>query len=117
MSNINDNKNDSIIEGLTGFSIKEFVIIIAVAYLSILTLPAVVASLNLPPLIVVVGVMCIQYLLLYFVGKNHESSILKTMTSNGFLGWLMWLALVCMLMLPVIHLITLSGIISINQSL
>lgn len=109
MSNKNDNKNDSILEGLTGFSIKEFVIIIIVAYLSVLTLPGVIASLNLPALPVVVSVMFVQYFLLYFVGKNHGNSILKTMTSNGFLGWLMWLALVCMLMLPVIHLITLSG--------
>jgi hypothetical protein len=112
MSNNNDDKNNSILEGLTGFSIKEFVIIIAVAYMSILTLPGVIVSMNLPALPVVVGVMFIQYCLLYFVGKNHGNSILKTMTSNGFLGWLMWLALVCMLMLPVIHLVTLSGLIS-----
>ena len=109
MSNKNDNKNDSILEGLTGFSIKEFVIIIIVAYLSVLTLPGVIASFNLPALPVVVGIMFSQYFLLFLVGKNHGNSILKTMTSNGFLGWLMWLALVCMLMLPVIHLITLSG--------
>jgi len=105
-------QSDSILVDLTGFRPKEFLIIIAVAYMSILTIPMVVASLGLPALPVVIGIMLIQYSLLYFVGKSHGDSILKTMRSNGFVGWLMWLALLCMLMLPIIHLLNLAGVFS-----
>ena len=105
-------QGSSILEDLTGFSVKEFVIIIAVAYMSVLTIPSVINYIGLPALPVVIGIMLIQYTLLYFVGKNHGRGILKTMTGNGFLGWLMWLALVCMLMLPIIHLLTIAGLIS-----
>ncbi|TEW55013.1 hypothetical protein E2R68_07560 [Psychromonas sp. RZ22] len=99
----------SVLEDLTGFKPKAFAIIIAVAYMSILTIPMVVNAMNLPAMPIVIGVMLIQYYLLHYVGKLHGRSILKTMTANGFIGWLMWLALVCMLMLPVIHLLTLFG--------
>ena len=102
---------DSVLRDLTGFMPKAFVIIIAVAYMSILTIPPVVQSLGLPALPVVLGIMLIQYCLLFYVGKIHGDGILKTMRNNGFIGWLMWLALVCMLMLPVIHLLTLVGVI------
>ena len=107
--------DNSVLEELTGFKPKAFIIIIAVAYMSLLTIPAVINSVSLPALPIVIGVMLIQYVLLYFVGKTHGSSLLKTMTGNGFIGWLMWLALVCMLMLPVIHLLTLFGIINIGH--
>lgn len=110
MDNKNTAQDHSILEDLTGFRPKEFVIIISVAYLSVLTIPAVIQTLGLPALPVVIGIMLIQYFLLHYVGKSHGRSILKTMTGNGFIGWLMWLALMCMLMLPIIHLLTLAGI-------
>ena len=102
---------DSLLKDITGFNIKAFLIIIAVAYLSILTIPMIISALNLPAMPVVLGIMSIQYFLLYYVGKIHGQSILKTMTSNGFVGWIMWFALVCMLMLPIIHLLSLFGVI------
>lgn len=111
MSNNNRRQEISLLESFTGFNLKEFIIIISVAYMSILTTPMVINALNLSSLPVIIGVMMTQYYLLYYVGKLHGSSILKTMTGNGFLGWLMWLALVCMLMLPIIHLLTMAGFI------
>ena len=117
MKNKDTTQSDSILEDLTGFRPKEFVIIIAVAYMSVLTIPMVIASLGLPALPVVIGIMLIQYCLLYFVGKTHGGSILKTMRSNGFIGWLMWLALLCMLMLPIIHLLNLAGLFSGSSAL
>ena len=103
---------DSILKVLTGFNSKEFLIIFVAAYMSVLTTPAVIEMIGLAsnPIIVVVAVMIIQYYLLYYVGKMHGSSILKTMTSKSFIGWLMWLALVCMLLLPVIHLLSIFGL-------
>ncbi|WP_147232360.1 hypothetical protein [Psychromonas sp. B3M02] len=103
---------DSVLRELTGFMPKAFVIIIAVAYMSVLTLPPVIQALGLPALPVVLGIMLIQYCLLFYVGKIHGDGVLKTMRSNGFIGWLMWLALICMLMLPVVHLLTLVGVIN-----
>jgi len=113
MENKNGNQVDSVLESLTGFTVKEFLIILFVAYLSILTIPAAIISMGMAeqPIIPIIGVMCFQYFLLFTVGKMHGSSILKTMTSHGFVGWLMWLALVCMLMLPVIHLLKIFGFI------
>jgi len=113
MENKNGNQVDSILESLTGFTIKEFLIILFVAYLSILTTPAAIIGMGLStlPLVPIIGVMCFQYFLLFTVGRIHGSGILKTMTSHGFVGWLMWLALVCMLMLPVIHLLKIFGVI------
>lgn len=109
---INGSKpGDSVLEDLTGFKPKAFAIIVAVAYMSILTLPMISNAMNLPALPVIIAVMCIQFFLLRYVGRIHGYSILKTMTANGFIGWLMWLALVCMLMLPVIHLLTIFGVI------
>jgi len=105
---------NSVLEELTGFKPKAFIIIIAVAYMSLLTIPAAINSVGLPAMPIVIGIMLIQYGLLYFVGKTHGTSILKTMTGNGFIGWLMWLALVCMLMLPIIHLSTMFGLINIS---
>lgn len=110
MDKKNTTQGDSFLEDLTGFRPKEFVIIISVAYMSILTLPMVIEIIKLPALLVVIGIMLIQYILLYYVAKNQGRSVLKTMTENGFIGWLMWLVLLCMLMLPVIHLISLTGI-------
>lgn len=110
MDKKNTTQGDSFLEDLTGFRPKEFVIIISVAYMSILTLPMVIEIMKLPALLVVIGIMLIQYILLYYVAKNQGRSVLKTMTENGFIGWLMWLVLLCMLMLPVIHLISLTGI-------
>lgn len=104
-------QNDSMLKDLTGFTVKEFLIVAVVAYLSILTMPMVIDAFELPRLPVVIAIMVIQYFLLYSVGKMHGKSILKTMTSNGFLGWIMWFALVCMLMLPIIHLLSLFGVI------
>jgi len=116
MDNQGPKQDSSILEDLTGFRVKEFVIIIVVAYLSILTLPTVVASVGLPAVPAVIGIMLVQYSLLHYVGKCHGSSILKTMKSNGFIGWLMWLALLCMLMLPIIHLLSIAGLIPNNVS-
>lgn len=110
MDNKNTAQEHSILEDLTGFRPKKFVIIIAVAYMSILTIPAVIGTMGLPALPVIIGIMLLQYFLLYYVSKDHGRSILKTMTGNGFIGWLMWLALICMLMLPIIHLLTLVGL-------
>lgn len=104
-------QNDSMLQDLTGLNVKEFLIVAVVAYLSILTIPMVIDAFELPRLPVVLGIMFIQYFLLYSVGKMHGKSILKTMTNNGFIGWMMWFALVCMLMLPIIHLLTLFGLI------
>jgi len=112
MENKNAEPIDSLLAGLTGFNIKEFLIIVAVAYLSILTIPMVIESIGLPVVPAVLAIMGIQYYLLYYVGKLHGKSILKTMTSNGFIGWLMWFALMCMLMLPIIHLLSIFGVIS-----
>ena len=113
MENKNEDQVDSILESLTGFNIKEFLIILAVAYLSVLTTPGAITSMGLSaqPLIAIIAVMLVQYFLLMYVGKSHGSSVLKTMTRNGFVGWLMWFALVCMLMLPVIHLLKIFGLI------
>ena len=110
MDNKNTTQDHSILEDLTGFRPKAFVIIITVAYMSILTIPGVIRTMGLPALPVVIGIMLVQYFLLHYVGKNHGRSILKTMTGNGFIGWLMWLALICMLMLPIVHLLTLADL-------
>ena len=113
MENKNGEQVDSILESLTGFNIKEFFIIIAVAYLSVLTTPAAIIGMGLghQPLVAIIAVMLVQYLLLVYVGKIHGSGILRTMTQKGFVGWLLWFALVCMLMLPVIHLLKIFGVI------
>ena len=104
-------QDDSIIQDLTGFKPKEFILIIVVAYMSVLTLPMILAGIGLPALPAVIGIMLIQFFVLRYVVQLHGKSILKTMTANGFLGWLMWLSLVCMLMLPIIHLLSLFGLI------
>lgn len=111
MANNANQQEDSIIQDLTGFMPKEFILISVVAYMSILTLPMVLSSIGLPALPAVIGIMLIQFFLLRYVVQSHGRSILKTMTGNGFLGWLMWLSLVCMLMLPIIHLLSLFGLI------
>ena len=113
MENKNEEQVDSMLESLTGFNIKEFLIIIFVAYLSALTTPAVIIGVGMSsqPLVPILGIMLIQYFLLFYVGKLHGSSVLKTMTQNGFVGWLLWFALVCMLILPVIHLLKIFGLI------
>jgi hypothetical protein len=111
MQNKNGEQVDSMLEALTGFTIKEFLLIIVVAYLSVLTTPNIIIAVGLAhqPVVAIIAVMLVQYSLLLYVGRIHGSSILKTMTKNGFVGWLMWFALVCMLMLPVIHLIKIFG--------
>ena len=113
MENKNEDQVDSILESLTGFKIKEFLIIIVVAYLSVLTTPAAIVGMGLgnQPLVAIIAVMLVQYFLLLYVGKMHGSGILKTMTQKGFVGWLLWFALVCMLMLPIIHLLKIFGLI------
>jgi len=104
---------DSMLEALTGFKIKQFLLIILIAYLSILTMPWAIITIGMAtqPVAPIIVVMLIQYFLLHKVGQMHGKSILKTMTQNGFVGWLMWFALVCMLMLPVIHLVKIFGFI------
>ena len=111
MEHDTENGVDSMLQALTGFKIKEFLIIILVAYLSILTMPwAIIAiGMSTQPIIPIAVVMLVQYFLIHKVGQIHGKSILKTMTQNGFVGWLMWLALICMLMLPVIHLVKIFG--------
>ena len=110
MVNKNLRQSDSVLENLTGFRPKIFVIIVIVTYMSILTLPPVIASFSLPRVPAVIFIMLVQYSLLYYAGKLHGSSLLSTMKDNGFIGWIIWLAVICMLMLPVIHLLSLFGI-------
>ncbi|MEL0629286.1 hypothetical protein [Psychromonas aquatilis] len=112
MANKNLRQSDSVLENLTGFRPKTFVIVIAVAYMSVLTLPPVIAFLGLPSVPAVIGIMLVQYFLLYYAGQLHGSSLLRTMKDNGFIGWIMWLAVICMLMLPIIHLLSLFGLIN-----
>jgi len=113
MENKNGDQADSILESFTGFNIKEFIIIIVVAYLSVLTTPGAIIGMGMrqQPLVPIFAVMLVQYLLLFYVGRIHGSGILKTMTQKGFVGWLLWFALVCMLMLPIIHLLKIFGLI------
>jgi len=112
MENKDPGHVDSILKVLTGFNLKEFALIVIVAYMSILTTPGFIATMGMAaqPMVIIIAVMLVQYSTLYYVAKIHGSGILKTMTSNGFVGWLMWFALVCMLILPVIHLLSLFGL-------